>query len=456
MAAPDSTAAVIARLGTGIASSAELEQAANLSQTAMSRLLRDLIRERRALRIGSRRGARYALRREVRDTGSTWPLHRVDRSGALIPLGQLHALAADQYYFEPSPEAEASGFAWAGVTTGLPYFLQDQRPGGFLGRAVPRRYPELALPQRVIDWSDEHYLRYLTARGSDTVGDLILGAEALDYYLAQQRERQVVPQQARASQYPGFAREVMEGGLPGSSAQGEHPKFTTLVQLEAGAHEVLVKFSPPIDSDVGQRWSDLLVAEHLSLEVLRTAGIDTPRSQVLEAGGRQFLEVTRFDRHGAQGRIGVSSLLAIDMNLYGQLDNWIAAATRLHRDGRIDEATLETVRFLATFGALIANTDRHFGNLAFLDRYDGRFAIAPVYDMLPMLFAPQNEQLTERAFVPPSPTSDTLRSWSPARAAAEDYWRHVSRDPRISSSFRSIADSCAQSLMSLPRTGAYA
>jgi hypothetical protein len=28
-------------------------------------------------------------------------------------------------------------FARGGVTEGIPYFLQDQRPGGFLGRAAP-------------------------------------------------------------------------------------------------------------------------------------------------------------------------------------------------------------------------------------------------------------------------------------------------------------------------------
>ena len=67
-----------------------------------------------------------------------------------------------------------------GVTDGLPYFLQDQRPAGFLGRGVPQRFPELALPQRVTDWSDDHYLRYLTQRGSDSVSDLVLGDAALD------------------------------------------------------------------------------------------------------------------------------------------------------------------------------------------------------------------------------------------------------------------------------------
>ena len=72
---------------------------------------------------------------------------------------------------------DCQNFEWNGVTDGLPYFLRDQRPAGFLGRGVAT-LPELALPQRVTDWSGDHYLRYLTQRGSDTVGDLILGDAA--------------------------------------------------------------------------------------------------------------------------------------------------------------------------------------------------------------------------------------------------------------------------------------
>ncbi len=70
----------------------------------------------------------------------------------------------------PHPQIHFSG---GGITDGIPYFLQDQRPGGFLGRAVPLRYPELGLPQRVMDWNNDHYLQYLTRRGTDSVGDLI-------------------------------------------------------------------------------------------------------------------------------------------------------------------------------------------------------------------------------------------------------------------------------------------
>ena len=142
---------LLRRLEAGSASSAELERATGQSQSAMSRRLRALIAERRVLRMGSTRGARYALLRYLPGIDGQWPLRQVGLDGAIHELGVLSALAADEYYFESSSDS----FAWRGLTQGLPYFLQDQRPGGFLGQAVPSRYPELALPQRVIDWSDD-------------------------------------------------------------------------------------------------------------------------------------------------------------------------------------------------------------------------------------------------------------------------------------------------------------
>ena len=119
-------------------------------------------------------------------------------------------------------------FAWDKVSEGIPYFLQDQRPGGFLGRSVPARYPELRLPQRVIDWTDDHYLRYLTQHGAECVGDLILGAESLDEYLRVRQTRAPIPEALRSQRYPELASIVMAGGLAGSSAHGEHPKFTAV------------------------------------------------------------------------------------------------------------------------------------------------------------------------------------------------------------------------------------
>jgi len=445
MALPDPADLILRRLNTGTASSPELEAAVGLSQSAVSRQLRALMAAHKILRIGSTRGARYGSLRSVEGIGSQWPVHRVDPRGRVRILGVLHALAANEYYFEPAD----SSFAWGGVSSGLPYFLQDQRPAGFLGRAVPRRYPELNLPQRVSDWNDDHYLRYLVQRGSYVVGDLIVGKPALSEYLATVGQRVPLQPSDREREYPRLASEVMEGGLPGSSAHGEHPKFATLVEEASAIRHVLVKFSPTMDTPAGQRWSDLLVAEHLAQEVLRAAGISAAQSRIDHFAGRAFLEVTRFDREGRNGRIGVTSLFAVDTVQYGVLDNWAAAAERLHSDGRIDANTLETIRLLAAFGALIANTDRHFGNLAFFDRYDGNFSLTPVYDMLPMLFAPEHSQIVVRTFTPEPPTADTLRVYERARDLAATYWQRLSEDRRISSEFRATSAACRKTLFGL-------
>lgn len=441
---------LLQHLDAGAASAAELQAATGQSQSTVARTLRALQSRRRVLRMGTTRGARYALLHPVADIGAQWPLRRVAPDGSILALGILHALAAGQFHFEPA----SATFAWGGLTAGLPYFLQDQRPAGFLGRTIPQRYPELGLPQRVADWSDAHYLRYLTRRGGDAVGDLILGDEAFDGFLAAQRQLAGIPLDARAIRYPLLASEVLAGRLPGSSAHGEHPKFATLLR-DGGERHVLVKFSPPVTTAVGQRWSDLLVAEHLAHQVLAQDGVPAARSRIEHFGERTFLEMDRFDRAGSHGRVGVTSLLAIDTHLHGRLDSWIAASTRLHAAGRLDDQSLAHARLLDTFGALIANTDRHFGNLAFFDRYDGRFTIAPAYDMLPMRFAPEHDQVLVRDFTPPAPSADTLEAYGRARALAEHYWQACASDARISGEFRALCADCAAQLAALPRTGAY-
>jgi hypothetical protein len=199
----------------------------------------------------------------------------------------------------------------------------------------------------------------------------------------------------------------------------------------------------------------LLIAEHIAHQVLAEAGLPAARSRMLLTADRTYLEVDRFDRHGLEGRIGVTSLLSIDASLYGRIDNWISSAMRLHADGRISDGTLEQVRLVATFGELIANTDRHFGNLAFIDRYDGKFELAPIYDMLPMLYKPEHDQIAERIFEPPTPTTSTMQSYGRAREFSEIYWGRCMQDSRISGEFQAISAACLSALRALPQTGAY-
>jgi hypothetical protein len=439
---------VLRALQPGALSAPELVSVLHVSQATISRLLAPLVRDRRVLKMGAARGVRYGMRRAIADIGSAWPLYQIDVRGVPAQIVMLDALAGNQFYVEAQADVQLR--ALRGLTSGLPYYLQDQRPNGFMGRNVPHRYPDLQLPDRLDYWSDDHYLSYLTRHGSDAVSDLVLGDAALNELLAARRSPILIADNEREHRYAQLADAAMHGGLPGSSAHGEQPKFAALIATEDGPQHVLVKFSPPVSTPVGQRWSDLLLAEHHAHRVINAQGNEPASAQGLRAcesevvmgGGRTFLEVRRFDRHGATGRVGVTSLFAIDNERYGKLDNWIAAAQRLFNDGCIASDDLRRLRLASAFGALIGNTDRHFGNVAFFDRYDGRFELAPIYDMLPMLFAPQHDHLVERTFSAPHATADTMQVWDHARTMAISYWQTLAEDRRVSVGFRGVAANC--------------
>jgi len=442
--------ALQAVLRSGPRSTLELAQSLGTSEPTVLRALRALEREQRVLRIGKTKGARYALRRNVGAIGARWPLFRIDEQGVVQELGMLEALERDSYYISAGPPRIQQ------LVKGIPYFLEDGRPGGFLGRAVPGVFPELNLPARVIDWTDEHVLVYLTQRAPDMTGALVVGAESMDRYLADVQAAPLVPQDARASEYPRYAALSMAGTPPGSSAQGEQPKFTARVEHNSQRVAVIVKFSPPQSSATGRRWGDLLRAEFLAHRVLGEHGVAACRSELLEYDSRIFLQCERFDRVGREGRRSTVSLFALDTSRYRQLDSWTAAAERLAADRLLSAADLEQIRFLDAFGALIANTDRHFGNITLFDDYEGPFTLAPVYDMLPMLFAPQNEQIVTRVFEPPAPRSAWLPVWSRARSLAETYWKRLVDETALSEEFRALCVRSLASLRALPARGVVA
>lgn len=440
-------AAVLGRLALGPASGAELTRALGISQPTLSRTLQPLERAGRVVRIGATRGARYGLAREIGAVGSCWPLYAIDESGRATEIAAVHAIERDYHYMRGGPSRIAA------LTEGLPYFLQDARPAGFLGRAIPATHPELRLPARVVDWSDEHVLTYLTQRGSDNVGNLVLGTAALDRHLRGENGPPIVQLGMRADVYPALAASAMAGAPPGSSAQGEHPKFSARLVAGTEYRHVLVKFSPPRTTAHGERWADLLVAEHLAGQVLHEADIAVARSELLEYGDQVFLQSERFDRVGAAGRRGVGSLYAVDLDRYGKLDSWTQCAVRLRNDRLLSSDDAERITLLDTFGALIGNSDRHFGNVTLFDHFEGPFELAPAYDMLPMLFAPQDGQIVQRTFDPSGPTAASLAVWPRALALAVQYWMRLCEELRLSGAFRVLAAQCLDTVRAMSRRG---
>ena len=125
---------------------------------------------------------------------------------------------------------------------------------------------------------------------------------------------------------------------------------------------MLVKFSPPADQPAGQRWADLLLCEWHASRLLAELGLAHPGAQLLDAEGRRFLEVPRFDRTAAGGRIGVVSLAALHPESAGQgSGRWPESTDALLRGGLIAPRAAATAIALHCFGELIANDDLHPG-----------------------------------------------------------------------------------------------
>ncbi len=332
------------------------------------------------------------------------------------------------------------------VYQGMPFFVRDLRPQGFLGRMEPGRHRDVDLPADILHWTDEQVLKYISRRSENAVGDLILGNESYARYIESSavEERSVISNEERPQRYPRMAEESMQGEAPGSSAGGEQPKFTAVIRRDADGgliEPVIVKFSPPLDIPSGRRWGDLLVCEHLALQVLARNGIAAAKTSILEFSERVFLEVVRFDRVGLKGRRPMATFSALDGYL-GMMDqSWTAVARELGRLGELAEKDILTVEILDLFGALIGNTDKHHGNIAVAWTFERKHRLLDAYDMLPMLYRPNaHGEIVAREWTASYLDRLELRHLAKCHDMAMQFWRVVLNDSRISDDFKRIAE----------------
>ena len=406
-----------------------LAAALDLSQPTLSRAIKNLGAE--VLAFGKARRRRYALRRDVRGLGSRFVIWRITASGVAEEFGELTALPQGAFHFAPaSPCDWLVGEFQDGVFPDLPWFLNDLRPQGFLGRAFAKAVAQVLLcPEDPRHWQPEQCLHALLAYGDDMPGDLIIGPHAL--------ERAQTPHVAFAlDALPGFAEQALAGFTVGSSAAGEQAKIACNLLLQGKAHACIAKFSPDLTSTLGRRVADLLEAEAIA-DALLTAPGETP-AHTIDVGNRRFLIAQRIDRvtlTKSVGRRGLVSLASVDSAYFGGMDNWASCAERLVHAGWLSNADACTLALRYQFGRLIGNNDMHFGNcsLYFSDRLP--FALAPNYDMLPMQFMPRGMELTDIDFQPPQTGGIAFEQ---ARTLARQFWRKVSESARISAEFKVI------------------
>lgn len=421
-----------------IAAAALRTQLGDISRATLSRAIKQI--GNNIVSGGGSKRTRYALRRTLRGDTQPIPVYRIDKNGQGHAIGQLTLTHPEGCHLTPT-----KFFRWPldqdmadGWFDGLPYPIIDMRPQGFLGRHFAKANARnLRLADNPENWSDDDILYALSTMGQDQPGDLIIGNTAYRIFLDRigQPTSPPIADNEVSLRYPQLAQQAMTAGFAGSSAGGEFPKFTACRHGSQPRH-VIVKFTAAEDSAAVQRWRDLLVCEHIATQILNdTLKITAVSSTISQHAGRTFLEITRFDRHGNHGRSPVCTLASINAALIGKNTDWTNSASALQILGWLTTDEVARITLTWWFGKLIANTDMHDGNLAFTPG----LALAPIYDMLPMLYAPASSgEVPTPTYQPALPLPAEQQLWQQAATAAIHYWHCCTEDVRISANFRAI------------------
>jgi hypothetical protein len=403
----------------GPMSTSQLIEMLEVSKSTVSRALGAIGDD--VVRIGAGPSIQYALRDAYRRFDSAH-IYRVTDEGTVKSLGELIPVRPGGFVMVQDDSLSLH-------SDGLPWWLYDMRPQGYLGRAYASSYAaELGLPTNPDEWGEADVVRALLAHGHDAVGNLLIGEEARTHFLEMSSPTPV----DRAAAYPALAEAAGVGEVPGSSAGGEQPKFCTYTD---NGH-VLVKFSVPDDNQISERWRDLLLAEHLALGVL---GVET---QVFDFGRQRFLEIPRFDRVGLLGRIGVFSLRALDAEFVGDARApWPSLVDKLVAEKVVHPDASAGAARLWAFGMLIGNTDMHNGNLSFISSHGRPYHLAPAYDILPMGFAPKSSGAMTNELTPLTPSHVvSADTWREALVLAREFRARARACDGFSANFSSCLD----------------
>lgn len=214
--------------------------------------------------------------------------------------------------------------------------------------------------------------------------------------------RQVVELTNRFIEYAYEAGAALGGA---SGAQGEAPKLimveghdgalyadAMLDDAEANRHWI-VKFAR---NDVSETDKNILRAEYHYYRAISRLGLNTvsPDGLALEEAEQPSLWMPRFDRRveaGTVQRIPVESM-------YSLFNNTLPGSSLVHEEvlkrlirlwesngqgDEVEDLILEYIR-RDLLNRILGNCDNHGRNTAFF-RYRGRYELAPIYDLAPMV-----------------------------------------------------------------------
>ena len=273
----------------------------------------------------------------------------------------------------------------------IPGVFNDARPDGWGLKLLHRMFQTRGRAASAVSPLDE--LAYLGAHTmgalsfeptTGPVGDLhdavelaALAAHAQTVW--DDRVVDVLPQLVLAGGPSGGARPKALVGLPADGGPGV---VYGEGELPPGFEAWLVKFPMARDDlDVGRR-------ESAWMTMARAAGLDAPEHRILPLKGvGDAFAVRRFDRPGGgQRRHMLSAAGALNADFRtaaADYEHLLRATAFICRN---DQAQLLQMFRLAVFNVATVNEDDHLKNFAWIVGPDGRWRLAPAYDLT---YAPQ-------------------------------------------------------------------
>ena len=161
-----------AMLRGGPAKAVTLAEGIRVSQPTISRTIKALGDE--VISVGAARAVFYVLRDDARAHLQV-PVFRVNEDGNVLREGLLVPVRPEGFVLLREVNRAHS--------EGLPWWIADALPQGYMGRAFAKRYGQaLGFSEQLSDWSDAQGLQSISQYGTDLPGDIIIGhAPAEDF-----------------------------------------------------------------------------------------------------------------------------------------------------------------------------------------------------------------------------------------------------------------------------------
>jgi HipA-like C-terminal domain len=410
----ESVAALLAR-GEPL-TAAQLAAATQKSVSSISLAVQKL--GDRVHRIGAARSTRYALKKDISGLAAQQKLRWLGNQNHGFASAHFTYLAGDWLHVVGHTK-DGRHQEWL-TQHQLPWFLSTLKPQGFLGRKLALWLPHL--PSDPAHWSLAQLLHSLT-RISDPIGAVaVLSTPARPAHL------RIASLAQRDAQFDSLASEDQTLPPAGSSAAGEQPKFVAYILGQS----CIVKFTPPRGTPFGQRWCALLMLEKLALDILQSHAIPSAGTEIVQTQRRTYLQSARFDRDVEHGTRHIVAIAALHEEFVGDSwTNWVKTSEALAKKGMITAHELSQVASIFAFGHYIGNTDMHSGNLSFFvdDVITPTIRLAPVYDMLPMMWKPDIHQgaLSDSPVRPQRMPTGFAAEQAQAREWAIEFWEQAAQ-----------------------------